>query len=68
MLVYNLSESPDLSLLIQNQGNGPLSVTISAPDFVQLEKTKVQLQEKEDSKVHLNSIIEYLKIWCKSFH
>ncbi|XP_057511718.1 uncharacterized protein LOC130793862 [Actinidia eriantha] len=48
------NESPDLSLLIQNKGNGPLSVTISAPDFVQLEKTKVQLQEKEDSKIKVS--------------
>ncbi|XP_052209734.1 uncharacterized protein LOC127813055 isoform X6 [Diospyros lotus] len=44
------NESPDLSLLIQNKGNSPLSVTISAPDFVQLEETKVQLQEKKDKK------------------
>ncbi|XP_034895117.1 uncharacterized protein [Populus alba] len=47
-------ESPDLSLLIQNKGKGPLSVTISAPDFVQLEKTKIQLKEKEDRKVKVS--------------
>ncbi|XP_059662217.1 uncharacterized protein LOC132308218 [Cornus florida] len=44
-------ESPDLSLFIQNTGKGPLTVTISAPDFVRVEKTKIQLQEKEDKKV-----------------
>ncbi|CAK7335709.1 unnamed protein product [Dovyalis caffra] len=48
------NESPDLSLLIQNKGKVPLSVTISAPDFVQLEKTKIQLQEKEDKKVKVS--------------
>ncbi|XP_052209729.1 uncharacterized protein LOC127813055 isoform X2 [Diospyros lotus] len=48
------NESPDLSLLIQNKGNSPLSVTISAPDFVQLEETKVQLQEKKDKKVKVS--------------
>ncbi|OMP02981.1 hypothetical protein COLO4_10690 [Corchorus olitorius] len=39
-----------LSLLIQNKGKGPLSITISAPAFVHLEKTEVELQEKEDKK------------------
>lgn len=48
------NESPDLSLLIQNKGKGSLSVTISAPDFVQLEKTKIQLKEKEDRKVKVS--------------
>jgi hypothetical protein len=45
------SESPDLLLLIQNKGKGPLSVTISAPAFVQLEERNVQIQEKEHKKV-----------------
>ncbi|KAF7150393.1 hypothetical protein RHSIM_Rhsim02G0242700 [Rhododendron simsii] len=48
------NDSPDLSLLIQNKGNDPLSVTISAPNFVQLEKTNVQLQQKEDKKVKVS--------------
>ncbi|KAJ6933742.1 hypothetical protein NC651_008979 [Populus alba x Populus x berolinensis] len=47
-------ESPDLSLLIQNKGKGSLSVTISAPDFVHLEKTKIQLKAKEDKKVKVS--------------
>ncbi|XAR70184.1 hypothetical protein NMG60_11026959 [Bertholletia excelsa] len=51
------NESPDLSLLIQNKGKGPLSVTISAPDFVQLGKTKIELQEKKNAKVKV-SIME----------
>ncbi|XP_058201737.1 uncharacterized protein LOC131316406 [Rhododendron vialii] len=51
------NDSPDLSLLIQNKGNDPLSVTISASNFVQLEKRNVQLQQKEDIKVKV-SIIE----------
>lgn len=49
---FDLPESPDLSLLVQNKGKGPLNVNISAPDFVWLEKTQIQLQEKEDVKVH----------------
>uniref|UniRef100_A0A5B6ZQL4 DUF7356 domain-containing protein n=1 Tax=Davidia involucrata TaxID=16924 RepID=A0A5B6ZQL4_DAVIN len=48
------NDSPDLSLLIQNKGKGPLSVTISAPGFVWLEKKKIQLQEKEDKKVKVS--------------
>ncbi|GAV65779.1 hypothetical protein CFOL_v3_09293 [Cephalotus follicularis] len=48
------NDSPDLSLLIQNKGKGPLSITISAPDFVKLEETKVELQEKEDKKVKVS--------------
>lgn len=51
MAVGNSSDSPDLLLLIQNKGKGPLVVTISAPDSVQLEERKVQIQEKEDTKV-----------------
>ncbi|KAI8569762.1 hypothetical protein RHMOL_Rhmol02G0302300 [Rhododendron molle] len=48
------NDSPDLSLLIQNKGNDPLSVTISAPIFVQLEKRNIQLQQKEDIKVKVS--------------
>ncbi|KAL6986389.1 hypothetical protein U1Q18_019754 [Sarracenia purpurea var. burkii] len=48
------NESPDLSLLIQNKGRGSLSVNIFVPDFVQLESTKIQLQEKEDKKVKVS--------------
>ncbi|XP_021894838.1 uncharacterized protein LOC110812378 isoform X2 [Carica papaya] len=48
------NESPDLSLLIQNKGKSPLNIKISAPDFVRLEKTEVQLQEKEDRKVKVS--------------
>ena len=51
LCVYNVADSPQLSLLIQNKGKGPLTVKISAPDFVHLEKSEVQLQEKEDKKV-----------------
>lgn len=49
-------ESPDLSLFIQNKGKGPLSVTISAPDFVQLGETNIQLKEKEDKKVFMTDV------------
>ncbi|CAK9324825.1 unnamed protein product [Citrullus colocynthis] len=48
------NDSPQLSLLIQNQGTGPLTVKISAPNFVHLEKSEVQLQEKEDKKVKVS--------------
>ena len=54
-------ESPDLSLLIQNKGKGPLNVTISAPDFVHLEKTKIQLQEKDNKKVFMTDTKSLLK-------
>lgn len=50
-MLWLLSESPDLSLLIQNKGSGSLNVNITAPDSVRLEQTMVQLQEKEDRKV-----------------
>lgn len=46
--------SPHLSLLIQNKGKDPVVVTISAPDFVRLDKTKVQLKEKADAKVDVS--------------
>ncbi|KAK2664269.1 hypothetical protein Ddye_002843 [Dipteronia dyeriana] len=41
------NDSPDLSLLILNKAKGSLTVRISAPDYVWLEKTKVQLPEKD---------------------
>ncbi|XP_076895890.1 uncharacterized protein LOC143548675 [Bidens hawaiensis] len=44
-------ESTLVSLLIQNKGKGPLDVDISAPDFVHLDKTKVQFRENDDEKV-----------------
>ncbi|XVF12984.1 hypothetical protein REPUB_Repub08aG0167500 [Reevesia pubescens] len=48
------NESPELSLLIQNKGKGPLTIKISAPDFVRLEETDVELQEKQDRKVKVS--------------
>lgn len=48
------NDSPHLSLLIQNKGKGPLLVTIVAPDFVALEETKIQLEEKENKKVKVS--------------
>ncbi|XP_021279875.1 uncharacterized protein LOC110413421 [Herrania umbratica] len=48
------NESPDLSLLIQNKGKEPLTIKISAPAFVQLEETDVELQEKQDKKVKVS--------------
>ncbi|KAL2527710.1 hypothetical protein Adt_12764 [Abeliophyllum distichum] len=47
-------DSPDLSLLIQNEGKGPVEVTISAPDSVQLEKKKIHIPEKEYSEVRVS--------------
>ncbi|KAI3727721.1 hypothetical protein L6452_16339 [Arctium lappa] len=44
-------DSTEVSLLIQNKGKGPLDVEINAPDFVRLEKTKIQIQENDDQKV-----------------
>ncbi|KAK9121836.1 hypothetical protein Syun_019453 [Stephania yunnanensis] len=48
------NESPDLSLFIQNKGTSPLTVKILAPDFVNLEKSTVHLQDKEDKKVKVS--------------
>lgn len=67
-LVSYLPDSPDLSLLIQNKGNGPLNVTISAPIFVQLEKRNIQLQQKEDIKVHITNIGSVIESMMKSSH
>lgn len=67
-LVSNLPDSPDLSLLIQNKGKDPLSVTISAPNFVQLEKANVQLRQKEDIKVHITNVGSVIESMMKSSH
>ncbi|KAG9448308.1 hypothetical protein H6P81_014436 [Aristolochia fimbriata] len=48
------NDSPDLSLLIQNKGSRPLAVKISAPDYVKLEETRVQLKENENKKVKVS--------------
>ncbi|XVE64699.1 hypothetical protein DITRI_Ditri07aG0122100 [Diplodiscus trichospermus] len=48
------NDSPDLSLLIQNKGKGPLTLKIHAPAFVQLEETNIELQEKQDKKVKVS--------------
>ncbi|KAL2925859.1 Phosphate acyltransferase [Bienertia sinuspersici] len=52
------NDSPDLSLLIQNKGSESVIVTITAPQYVQLEETKVQLQQKEDKKVKVTVAYE----------
>lgn len=57
-MCLHFSDSPHLSLLIQNKGKGPLSVTIVAPDFVALEETKIRLEEKENKKVSINNTKE----------
>ncbi|CAN1122497.1 hypothetical protein LINPERHAP2_LOCUS1377, partial [Linum perenne] len=44
------NDAPDLSLLIQNNGEVPVSLTILSPDFVHLEKNSIQLQQKEKRK------------------
>lgn len=51
------NDSPDLSLQIWNKGTKSVTISITAPAFVQLEETKVQLQPKEDKKVRVS--IEY---------
>nr|GMC99966.1 uncharacterized protein LOC109148273 [Ipomoea batatas] len=48
------NESPDLSLLIQNKGKGHVSVSISAPKYVQLEKRQIELKEKENQKIKVS--------------
>ncbi|MCL7048551.1 hypothetical protein MKW94_028259 [Papaver nudicaule] len=45
------NDSPDYSLLIQNKGTSPLSISISAPKYVRLEESTIQLRQKEDKKV-----------------
>ncbi|XP_010676303.2 uncharacterized protein LOC104892161 [Beta vulgaris subsp. vulgaris] len=54
------NDSPDLSLLIRNKGSEPVNVTITAPEFVQLEEAKVQLLPKEDKKVKVTVAYEGL--------
>ncbi|KAL8521255.1 hypothetical protein ACS0TY_011698 [Phlomoides rotata] len=48
------SESPALSLLIENKGKDTLSITISAPDLVKLEKEKIELQGNKDAEVKVS--------------
>lgn len=48
------NESPDLSLLIQNKAKETVTVSISAPSFVHLEKKQIQLLEKESNKVKVS--------------
>ncbi|KAL7122842.1 hypothetical protein ACP275_01G069400 [Erythranthe tilingii] len=48
------NESPALSLLIQNMGKGSLSINISAPDLVKLEKNQIELEEKKDTEVKVS--------------
>ncbi|KAK6158378.1 hypothetical protein DH2020_005692 [Rehmannia glutinosa] len=48
------NESPALSLLIQNMGKDSLSITISAPDLVQLEKKQIELQENKDTEIKVS--------------
>ncbi|KAK3228023.1 hypothetical protein Dsin_007885 [Dipteronia sinensis] len=52
------NDSPDLSLLILNKAKGSLTVRISAPDYVWLEKTKVQLPEKHGKTVLLKVTVK----------
>lgn len=52
MLSCYLPDVTEVSLLIQNKGKGLLDVDISAPDFIRLDKTKVQIQENGDQKVN----------------
>ncbi|KAL3652772.1 hypothetical protein CASFOL_002453 [Castilleja foliolosa] len=48
------NESPALSLLIQNMGKGSLSIAISAPDLVELEKKQIEIQENKDMEVKVS--------------
>ncbi|KAK1381676.1 High mobility group nucleosome-binding domain-containing protein [Heracleum sosnowskyi] len=45
------NESPELALLIQNKGKGPLDVKIIAPNFVSLEKQQIHLVENKHERV-----------------
>ncbi|KAL8091299.1 uncharacterized protein LOC141698238 [Apium graveolens] len=45
------NESPELALLIQNKGKGPLDVKIIAPSFVLLEKQQIHLVENKHERV-----------------
>ncbi|KAK6947905.1 hypothetical protein RJ641_001378 [Dillenia turbinata] len=44
-------ESPNLSLLIQNRGEGPLTVKIHSNESVRFEKTKILVQGKHNEEV-----------------
>ncbi|XP_073051072.1 uncharacterized protein [Primulina eburnea] len=59
------NESPERSLLILNKGKGPLSVTLSAPDLVHLEKKKIHLQKNEVTEQPLLSTSRLKKFSCK---
>lgn len=48
-----ISESPELALLIQNKGKGPLDVKIIAPSFVSLEKKQIHLVENKHERVFM---------------
>ncbi|KAL5541282.1 hypothetical protein UlMin_042504 [Ulmus minor] len=48
------NDSPHLSLLIQNKGNKTLAVKIIAPDFVQLDRTKVRVNKKDNERVQVS--------------
>ncbi|OIT29540.1 PREDICTED: uncharacterized protein LOC109211225 [Nicotiana attenuata] len=48
------NESPDLSLLVQNNGKGTVNILIKAPEFVQLEKEKIELQGKENQRMKVS--------------
>ncbi|MBA0858719.1 hypothetical protein Goshw_030226, partial [Gossypium schwendimanii] len=52
-LVCNIPDSPNLLLVIQNKGKGPLTLKISAPAFVHLDEMDVELQENQDTKVKI---------------
>lgn len=54
-------ESPDLSLLIQNKAKEAVTVSISAPSFVHLEKKQIQLLEKESNKVEYAKHVTIMK-------
>ncbi|KAG4131089.1 hypothetical protein ERO13_D09G185200v2 [Gossypium hirsutum] len=47
------NDSPNLLLVIQNKGKGPLTLKISAPAFVHLDEMDVELQENQDTKVKI---------------
>ncbi|KAB2067052.1 hypothetical protein ES319_A09G200600v1 [Gossypium barbadense] len=47
------NDSPNLLLVIQNKGKGPLTLKISAPAFVDLDEMDVELQENQDTKVKI---------------
>ncbi|XP_009785024.1 uncharacterized protein LOC107758950 [Nicotiana tabacum] len=48
------NESPDLSLLVQNNGKRTVNILIEAPEFVQLEKKKIELQGKENQRMKVS--------------